>query len=523
VDTLDPQVSQALTVATAFMSHREKEATSSFLQAPFTGSYTSQSAAVTGILKNMRDSFKANLAEAQQKLEKGAKEHAKYEKIKKTANEEMTASLNEKQKELGENDSTLSTKRAQLLQAQKKVADEQEFLDKLLPRCEEKAKQFETRKALRANEEAAISEAVSLLSSDAAFDLFSTGKSTSSFIQLSTRHHRIHSDEHAHKMARKVLLQASEASKSVGLANVAALLQTSDGKGWVVTQEIEKMREVIKKEGAADTKKHEWCKSERKENGATLKKKKKEILLTTEQTDKLTTLINDPETGILAQIAKTENTLEDNIGAQASQTKLRVEQNVAYQKDVKNLVASESLLKRALKALSRYYDDLEEKIKAGEAGAASLLQLHDAPDTPGTYKGQSKAGGSAIEMMEFIIKQTQKELAETHDTERKGQFDFEDAMAALKKSQAENENSLATLRQTLATKEQELLAAQEDLKATTKDKNAVVDYLAKIKAGCDFITENYALRVENRKAEDEALQKALNLLKGTPAYKKLSR
>merc|ERR1719181_1738784 len=91
-------------------------------------------------------------------------------------------------------------------------------------------------------------------------------------------------------------------------------------------------------------------------------------------------------------------------------------------------------------------------------------------------------------------------------------------MADLKKKEAASEKSLAEMQKTLATKEKELLEAQEDLKETTKDKEAIEAYLLKIKPGCDFITKNFKTREANRKTEKDALEKAVKLIKATPAY-----
>jgi len=91
-------------------------------------------------------------------------------------------------------------------------------------------------------------------------------------------------------------------------------------------------------------------------------------------------------------------------------------------------------------------------------------------------------------------------------------------MTKLKSEEAAAEKSLAKYQDDLATKEQELLEAQEDLKETTKDKEAIEVYLLKIKPGCDFITSNFATREESRKTDKAALEKAIKLIKATPAY-----
>merc|ERR1719284_1002897 len=100
----------------------------------------------------------------------------------------MKESYESKQKLLGGNDKELSSKKSQLAEAEKQKASDEEFLEKLLPMCAEKAKGYENRKVLRANEEVAIAQAISILNSDDAFATFGTVSATStgapSFVQL---------------------------------------------------------------------------------------------------------------------------------------------------------------------------------------------------------------------------------------------------------------------------------------------------------------------------------------------------
>merc|ERR1719321_1891819 len=122
----------------------------------------------------MRDTFETNLASAQEAEKKAAAAHKEFMKIKQEAYDDMSTSYEEKQKSLGDNDSELSSKKKALEEAQNQLASDNEFLDKLLPLCSDKAKSYENRKVLRAQEEAAIAEAISILNSDEAFATFGT-------------------------------------------------------------------------------------------------------------------------------------------------------------------------------------------------------------------------------------------------------------------------------------------------------------------------------------------------------------
>merc|ERR1719265_1531160 len=72
------KVKDALKAASVFLTDKQKRSVASFIQAPFTGTYQSQSGEIVGILKNMRDTFKSNLASARSSESAAAESHAKF-------------------------------------------------------------------------------------------------------------------------------------------------------------------------------------------------------------------------------------------------------------------------------------------------------------------------------------------------------------------------------------------------------------------------------------------------------------
>jgi len=472
-----------------------------------------------GILKNMRDTFKTNLADART-TEKNSKEsYDKFMEDKIKAHGEMSDSYEEKQKALGGNDEELASKKGQLAEAEKQKASDEEFLASLLPMCEAKAKAYENRKVLRANEEAAVAEAISILNSDEAFETFGkTDAGTTGFIQLRSVRRHMAGDGNVRHAVQNVLEKAAKDAKSSRLSKVLSSVAAGNPFAGVL-EEIGNMIALIGEEAEADKKTLDFCNTERKENDDALDKTNKGILALEEQIDKLTTTIDDPKTGLKKQIADTELALVENNAAQTSETKERTEDNLAYQADVKNLVAAASILKKALKVLNAYYDDLAKKVEAGEA----LVQTKEDPAPPESfenkgYSGQKDQGGDVIKMLEFISEETTKEEMKAHSDEENAQAKYEDSMTELKRLQKKSEESLANLQEDLATAQKDLLEAQEDLKDTTEDKEGIEAYLAKIKPGCDFITKNFDLREKNRGIEESALKKAIGLIKATPAY-----
>merc|ERR1719361_1917924 len=125
---LQATVKKALLTAAAFSSDGlQSKKMDSFLQAPFTGTYSAQSGEVVGILKDMRDTFERNLNQARLKEAAAQEAHEKYLAAMGEALSAMEESYEAKQSELSANDNSLSDKREKLDNAMKTKAAAEEF------------------------------------------------------------------------------------------------------------------------------------------------------------------------------------------------------------------------------------------------------------------------------------------------------------------------------------------------------------------------------------------------------------
>jgi hypothetical protein len=514
--TLGADVKKALTAASIFLTPKQRTQMTSFLQTPFTGTYTSQSGQIVGILKDMRATFDSNLETARATEKTAVEAYEAFMKTKEDAYKSMETTFNEKQETLSSNDEALSSKKGQLTTAESDLSDAQEFLLKLTEMCGIKAKEYEARKLERANESAAIAEAISILNSDSAFETFGTVSATStgatgaaaSFLQLGQRR--------SDAVLRRELEHILKSSKSARLAKALAIVELGNPFEKVL-KEIEKMKTINVEEGKEDKKRLDWCNSERTENEANLADREAEITTLNGDIDELTVTIDDPVKGLKQQIKDSEDSLIQNTAAQKSETKQRTEENVAYQADVRNLVDAEDLLDKAITILSKYYADLAKRMAESNA----LLQKKEEPAPPetwSTYSGQSTHGNDAVSMLKFILSETKKEETTAHSTEEAAQASYEDSMTELKKQEADSQISLTKLNEDLTTAEKTLITKKEDLKDTEAAKVKIEEYLLSIKPGCDFITTNFDTREANRKTEIEALDRAVTLIKASPAY-----
>jgi len=536
-------IKQAYAMGSEVLDDAQAQTMDSFLQAlntqdaPYTGTYTAQSGEVVGILKNMKDTFKQNLASAVSQEKVAAEAYTSFMSAKKASYDELSALFEKQEGDMGSNDGDLAGKQEQLTQAKKQKVLDEEFLDQLIPMCQEKAKEFASRKALRTNEDAAITEAISILNSDAAFGTFGEVTATKSgatgpesFLQvqsIATGFLQVRSLQNsrqkvnipaAKRLLKKALAKAGSLHDSLNLMRLYRMLMKENPFNAVIAG-AQKMLQVIQAEEAADQEKIAHCKSEKEANDAAISDKTKQIVALNSAIEALTTDIEDPESGLQAQVEETEASLKDNFASQKESTVTRKTANLIYQKSIANLVQADELISSAIKVLKKYYAQLEGQ---AENKAPEAIQGSSAPKTwegEKGFQGQNSDGNSAITMLEFILEETRKEEVEGHSDEKRAQHEFEDCMATLKSQEATLQKSLVELKKTLSEKLLDLSEKKEALAATETDKVAVENYMAKIKRGCDFFQVNYEDRKARRKEETSAVENLIKTLKDTAYYK----
>merc|ERR1719210_3292780 len=132
------KVREALVASSALAGHKQTAVIEAFLQRPFTGTYAAHSGEVVGILKDMRDTFKANLAQATADEEAAIDAHTEFMRVMLGNHNTMGSKLTRKQQKLSSNDQSLDTKRQQLQAAQADKSGAQSFLGTLLDMCSAK-------------------------------------------------------------------------------------------------------------------------------------------------------------------------------------------------------------------------------------------------------------------------------------------------------------------------------------------------------------------------------------------------
>merc|ERR1719198_2472846 len=159
----------------------QRRAIASFAQAPddffdakptFKQSYAPQSGQIFGILKQMKETFEANLSASQKEEMQNQKA---YEDLKAAKEAEIQAGqeqIETKTQELANTDEKLAQSKQDVEDTRASLAADEKFLMDLKEKCQMTDQEWEERQKTRQEEMAAVSKALAILSSDDAHDTF---------------------------------------------------------------------------------------------------------------------------------------------------------------------------------------------------------------------------------------------------------------------------------------------------------------------------------------------------------------
>merc|ERR1719328_915656 len=141
-------------------------------RATFRQNYSPQSGEIFGILRQMKETFEANLSEAQK--EEMANQKA-YEDLKAAKEAEISAGqaqIDTKTQELADTDEKLAQAKEDIEDTRASLSADEQFLMMLKEKCSMTDKEWEERQKTRQLEMQAVSKALAVLSGDDAHDLF---------------------------------------------------------------------------------------------------------------------------------------------------------------------------------------------------------------------------------------------------------------------------------------------------------------------------------------------------------------
>jgi chromosome segregation ATPase len=211
----------------------------------------------------------------------------------------------------------------------------------------------------------------------------------------------------------------------------------------------------------------------------------------------------------------------------AEATEQRKEENAAFKELMAEDTAAKEVLKLALNRLNKFYNpklyvapSKAERSEMGaiaeDAGGAALSQVAPPPppETWGAYAKKSQEHTGVVQMVNLLITDLDKEMAEAETTEKDAQADYEELMADSAEKRATDSKNLADKESAKAETEETMQNNKDSLKQNQEDLGATLKYIHDLHMECDWLLKYFDVRKEMRSSEIDALGKAKAVLNG---------
>jgi len=534
-------------VQTADLEETDRTMLTSFLSGQ--GGYAPQSGQIIGILKQMGDTAAADLASATAAEEQAIKTYDELMASKKEEVDALTASIEQKLKEIGELGIEVVEMKEDVDDTEKALAADKKFLAELETGCATKTKEWEERSKTRAEELVALADTIKVLNDDDALDLFKKtlpGASASlmqTAVTFKALQMRALEEIRRAKSVAGVHHRPGLDFLALALSGKSALSQKNFDK--VITM-IDDMVAELKTEQKDDTDKLEYCKTELD----LADDKKKSLERSVEDLEKAIAKAKEMIATLSDDIAALTQGIVDLDKSVVEATENRKEENEAYKALMAADTAAKDLLVFAKNRLNKFYNpDLyvappKRELSAGDrmyenfggelttaapggianTGVAVLAQVvgHDqnsvAPPPPpatwGAYSKKSEESTGVIGMIDLLIKDLDKEMTEATTEEKDGQSDYEIMMKESAEKRVADSKSLADKQAAKADTEKSLADAGAEKKDTVGELFATLKYIQSLHTECDWLMKYFEVRKTARTGEIDSLVKAKAVLSG---------
>eukprot|EP00811_Abedinium_folium_P017490 NODE_2641_length_2174_cov_8.311676.p1 GENE.NODE_2641_length_2174_cov_8.311676~~NODE_2641_length_2174_cov_8.311676.p1 ORF type:complete len:685 (+),score=266.96 NODE_2641_length_2174_cov_8.311676:73-2127(+) len=492
----------------------------SFLTGSHAGSYVPQSGEIIGILKQIHDSMSQRLAEKTSDESTAIQQHIDLMVSKKREIEALTESIETKTERKGDLAVRLTQMKDDLEDTKNGLAENEKFLANLDQDCALKRQHRQEREKTRSEEVAALSETIKLLSDDDALELFKKTLPTAGSSFLQTRGTaRALADK-----ARRAVRSVRSRSSSIGLDFIALALQGRTSGFAEVSHMIDNMAQALRDEQSADDKKKEDCKRQldtADDEKKSFERATSDLQAITEEAKQTLDTTMEDITALEHGIAALDKSVKDA-------TETRKQEHADYTDLMASNSAAEELINFAKNRLNKFYNPKlykeakkEELSKEGRIfdNHMSFLQVGknapDAPDAPvGTYEKKAEESSGVIAMMNLLLTEVDKEMAEAKTDEKDSQADFETMLRDAKEKRAQDARELVEKQATKASLESKLEAHAESARSLQSNLDATLMHIRSLHADCDWLLQNHDTRKEARASEIDALHKAKAVLNG---------
>jgi septal ring factor EnvC (AmiA/AmiB activator) len=507
--------------------------------------YVPASGQVVGILKTMHDEMTKDFEE-----EKSAEDAAikAYEELMAAKTKEvnaLTKAIEEKMTRVGELAVEIVEMKNDLGDTAQALIEDKKFLVDLEKNCATKSAEWDVIVKTRSEELVALSETIKVLNDDDALELFkkTLPSASASFVQVRASS----ANERERALAAIQQVRGVSTFDRHHLDFIALAIQGKKIGFEKVISMIDDMVATLKVEQSDDDNKKSYCSTQFDESDD--KKKSLEHAISD-----LETAIEETKEGISSaesDIDALEKSIKALDKSVASATEQRKEENEEFTELMASDSAAKELLGFAKNRLNKFYNPKlykappkrvlseEDRITVNMGGTlaptaapggiagtgiAALADVsqhsQDAvkppppPEAPGAYKKKGEESGGVIAMINLLISDLDKEMAEAGQEEKDAQADYEKMMKDSAAKRAEDSKTLSDKQSALADMQASLQKKTESKTSTTKELGATLQYIQSLHSECDWLLQYFDVRKEARASEIDALGKAKAVLSG---------
>jgi len=501
----------------------------SFMQAG--EAFAPQSTTVQGILRDMYDTFAADLETSTANEAKANRDFEVFIHLKTEELKELREELAYTEKEKVEAEQQLAEATSLYDTTEEQMKADIKYFDVTKAGCMQKYSEWSQRSELRGEELEGIEKALTILTADESRALFGKAIKAGKEVGAEESYYpsllQVGSDgtagaEVAVSRAYAELRAQASSAHSFRLAQLAVLVRSAKyGHFQAVIKAIDEMIRVLKEEDAADIAKRDQCKEEYKQVDSTLgdlawKIKNNEAVIA--KLDKKIEQRDEERLATIEEIQKVEEQMQ-------AMTEQRRAENKEFQEKKEDDETAISLLKKAKAELTKYYAN--NKIEMGKIqGSVKGLALQQeepefkvsqwqAPDATFSDKGNRKFEAKDIfSIMTYLIEDLTDEIRNGMKDEEETQLQYEKAMEAARQLQADLQKKERSLEVTIARLTEERGEERGDLRDNSLKHENEVEYKQSITPDCDWILGAFEGRAKRRTAEMNGLSGAKDQLVG---------
>mmetsp|Transcript_24548 Transcript_24548/g.47739 ORF Transcript_24548/g.47739 Transcript_24548/m.47739 type:complete len:682 (-) Transcript_24548:88-2133(-) len=463
--------------------------------------YAPQSGQIFGILKEMKATFEADLASSQNEEVQAAETH---KALKAAKEEEMKAgqeSFEDKQEQLAQADETKAQATEEREDTQASFAEDKKFLMSLKEKCSLTDMEWKQRQQMRDEEMAAVSEAITILSSDDSRELFNNvynKEPAPALVQI--EYSRFRRDPSVQRVrAKNVLMQAASNLGKPQLALLAMAAQLDAFKR--VKKAIDDMVAQLVKEKDEEIKHRDYCINGLNKNELSTEKELHSKVTLEQKVEVLEHTVSS----LVSTIESLKSDVTELQSQQKRASENREQQHNEFKLTIDDQREAKNRLTQAFNALKQVYAEREAKL--------IQVRRQQPPPSLKPYE-KSKAAAPVLALLSKVIDDTARMIEATTTAEGEAQDAYTKLVQETSTSVEAKQASIVDRTAEKTQAEQDLLQAKTELEGIVTVLGDLASAKVDLHGECDFILKNFDMRQEARNEEVAALRQAKAYLSG---------